>query len=77
MIFDWQNVAVILIVLAAISYVGRCGWRRLRSFVLRKGGDSPAASCGSCAGNQKPQNARPLNVLVQIDRSRTTSRRTN
>ncbi|MGI8995791.1 MAG: hypothetical protein ACR2GW_03870, partial [Pyrinomonadaceae bacterium] len=68
MILDWQNVAVILIVLAAVCYVGRRGWRRLRSFVLRKGEgkiDSLAASCGSCAGNQKPKNVRPLNVLVQ------------
>lgn len=80
MILDWQNVAVLLTVLAASFYVARRGWSRLRSFGLRKGEapiDSLAPSCGSCAGNRKTKTAPTINVLVQIKRPRTTSRRAN
>ncbi|HZG54092.1 MAG TPA: FeoB-associated Cys-rich membrane protein [Pyrinomonadaceae bacterium] len=68
---DWQTIAVWLIILAALAYVGRRGWARLRSF--RAGGKGQATSCatgcGSC-GDERPERTaaapRPQNVLVQI-----------
>jgi len=68
---DWQTVAVCLIILAALAYVGRRGWTRARSF--RAGGRGQASSCasgcGSC-GDERPAATttapRPQNVLVQI-----------
>jgi hypothetical protein len=81
---DWQTVAVWLIILAALAYVGRRGWARARSF--RAGGkEQPGASsscasgCGSCGDTQKTPaktNAtRPQNVLVQITNARGATRR--
>jgi hypothetical protein len=67
---DWQTVAVGLIILAALAYVGRRGWARARSF--RAGGRGQASSCasgcGSCGGDERPAATlpRPQNVLVQI-----------
>jgi hypothetical protein len=79
---DWQLVAVWLIILAALAYVGRRGWARARSFRARGegGAASSAASCatgcGSC-GDERPQASsiaakatRPQNVLVQITNAR-------
>jgi hypothetical protein len=66
---DWQTVAVWLIILGALAYVGRRGWARARSF--RAGGrgqdaSSCATGCGSC-GDERPAAAtRRENVLVQI-----------
>ncbi|HEX8633100.1 MAG TPA: FeoB-associated Cys-rich membrane protein [Pyrinomonadaceae bacterium] len=77
---DWQTIAVWLIILGALAYVGRRGWARLRSF--RAGGKGQAASCatgcGSC-GDERPQGtaaaSKPQNVLVQITGARGEMRR--
>ncbi len=69
MLIDWQNIAVLLIVLAALGYVGRRGWARLRSFRARGANDAAcAAGCGSCGpgpGLAQPAGAR----IVQIERA--------
>ena len=64
--FDWQALAVALIILCALAYVARRGLARLRSFRLRGRDDAPACAtgCGNC-GDEK-ETARPANVLVQI-----------
>jgi hypothetical protein len=81
---DWQTVAVCLIILAALAYVGRRGWARARSF--RAGGRGQASSCasgcGSC-GDERPTaaaetaTARPQNVLVQITNAGRATRQQN
>lgn len=86
---DWQNVAVCLIILAALAYVARRGLARVRSF--RAGGRGQAISASSCAsgcggcgdGEQSPASAtkattavtRPQNVLVQITNAGGATRR--
>ena len=67
--FDWQSIAVALVVLAAAAYVARRAWARLRS--MRAGAKS-ALDCGSCAsGDAKPPPTAPqATVLVQIGRGR-------
>ncbi|HKR00343.1 MAG TPA: FeoB-associated Cys-rich membrane protein [Pyrinomonadaceae bacterium] len=68
--FDWQTIAVALIILAALVYTGRRAWSRLRSFRARRGG-VPAAcetGCGSCGTEQKPKAAVPRTVFVEITR---------
>ncbi|MFL6208010.1 MAG: hypothetical protein ACJ74W_04130 [Pyrinomonadaceae bacterium] len=71
---DWQNIAVLLCVLAALAYVGRRGWARLRTLVGRagKGGAGCATGCGSCG----PVQAAPpqAKVLVQIGRAGVNSK---
>jgi hypothetical protein len=66
---DWQTIAVWLIIFAALAYVGRRGWERVRSFSLSGKSKSACASgCGSC-GDERPTmtaGAKPQNVLVQI-----------
>ncbi|HEX8129708.1 MAG TPA: FeoB-associated Cys-rich membrane protein [Pyrinomonadaceae bacterium] len=75
---DWQTVAVCLIILAALAYVGRRGWARARSF--RAGGkgqtSSCATGCGSC-GDERPAatTANQQNVLVQITNAGSASAR--
>jgi hypothetical protein len=73
MSFDWQSIVVALVVLAALLYVARRTWARLRS--MRAGAKSPA-DCGSCAsGDAKPRLTAPQpTVLVQIGRGRDRSR---
>ena len=73
--FDWQTIAVILIILAALAYVARRALARLRSFRLSKRGAAPACStgCGSC-GEVKEQ-TRPVPSIVQITSSKAQSRR--
>jgi hypothetical protein len=74
---DWQMIVVWLIITAALAYVGRRGWSRLRSFRAGGKGQNSAASCasgcGSC-GDERPQAAtnaaRTQNVLVQITNGR-------
>ncbi|HEX8422701.1 MAG TPA: hypothetical protein VF634_04780 [Pyrinomonadaceae bacterium] len=69
MFSDWQTIAVWLIILGALAYVGRRGWERVRSFSTRgrQAKDACASGCGSC-GDERPAMAaaRPQNVLVQI-----------
>ena len=69
MSFDWQSIAVALVVLAALLYVVRRAWARLRS--MRAGAKS-AIDCGSCGeGDAKPRSATPQpTILVQIGRGR-------
>jgi hypothetical protein len=69
--FDWQLVAVALIVLAAAAYVARRGLKRLRSF-RRGGAASPAdcaTGCGKCGETTAAQTPSP--GIVQISRART------
>ena len=67
--FDWQSIAVALVVLAAFLYVARGAWARLRS--MRAGAQS-AAGCGGCGNNEAKQRpaAPPATALVQIGRTR-------
>lgn len=77
MLLNWQNILTALIVLAALIYVSRRAFSRLRS--LRANRSSSAApcetACGSCGENQKPSTT-PRTVFVEIGRSRTLPRRT-
>ena len=67
--FDWQAIAVALIVLAALLYVARRALSRLRA---GRGG-STVSACGNCP-SEKPAAQPPApRVLVQIDRSRVNS----
>jgi hypothetical protein len=69
-VFDWQTIAVALIIAGALFYVARRGLRRLSSF--RANGRNAAAcasGCGKCGEEARPA-ARPANVLVQIDPKR-------
>jgi hypothetical protein len=78
---DWQTIAVWMIILAALIYLGRGGLARLRSF--RAGGEgqaspsSCASGCGSCGGDEPPKATatRPQNVLVQIKGAGSAARR--
>jgi hypothetical protein len=65
--FDWQSVAVALIVAAALLYVARRALARLRSF-RTKGGSSCATGCGNCGDVDAP--LRQTNVLTTIGRTK-------
>ena len=71
--FDWQSIAVALVVLAALVYVARRAWARLRS--MRAGAKS-LSDCGSCGeGDAKATSRAPqATVLVQIGRGRGRTR---
>jgi hypothetical protein len=71
--FDWQAIAVALIILCALAYTARRGLARLRSFRAGGKGNAPscATGCGNCGGEK--ETARPANVLVQIS-TKTTPR---
>lgn len=72
--FDWQTIAVALIVLAASGYVLRRVGARLLSM---RAGARPASvsACGNCpSGESKPAAAPRPKVLVQIGRTRTPSK---
>jgi hypothetical protein len=74
-VFDWQSIAVALIVLAALVYTTRRAFARLRSFTAggRGGASSSCATgCGKCGDEDSPA-ARPSNTLVQISSTRTPS----
>ncbi|HEX8180383.1 MAG TPA: hypothetical protein VF525_12625 [Pyrinomonadaceae bacterium] len=75
MLLDWQNVAVLLLVLGALAYVGRRGWARLRSLGGR-GMDAAgcATGCGSCGPAERTPQMQPK-VLVQIGRPGTQAKR--
>jgi hypothetical protein len=74
MAFDWQSIAVALIIAAALFYVGRRGLARLRSFRAgAKAGASCETGCGKCGGEVVP--SKPPNVLVQISTQRSGRRR--
>ena len=66
--FDWQTVAVLIIIAGALLYVGRRVLMRLRSFKVSKGGGSCATSCGTCGDADAP--LRQSNVLVQVGKTK-------
>ena len=70
MTYDWQTIAVALIILAALVYVGRRAWSRLRAFRASKNVSAPCETgCGSCGGDQKPKPATTARtVFVEISR---------
>ena len=72
---DWQTIIAVLIVLAALLYVGRRAWSRLRAFRAAKVGTTPCETgCGSCGGEQKPK-AAPAERTVFVEISRIKSKR--
>ena len=66
--FDWQTIAVVLIVAGALLYVGRRVLMRLRSFKTSKGGGSCETGCGTCGDVDAP--LRQSNVLTPVGRSK-------
>ena len=71
MFVDWQNIAVLLIVLAALAYVGRRGFGKLRAMRGRGTVSAPscAAGCGTC-GDAPPIEPRSApKTIVQITRT--------
>ena len=66
--FDWQTIAVALIIAGALFYVGRRALARLRSFRTSKGGGSCATGCGTCGDVDAP--LPQSNVLVQVGRTK-------
>ena len=74
MSFDWQTVAVVLIVAGAFFYAARRALARLRSFRAGpKAGAGCATGCGKCGDEVAP--ARPTKVLVQISQERVGRRK--
>ena len=73
--FEWQTIAVGVIILAAAFYTGRMAWMRLRSFRKSRGAVGESA-CGGCETIKKPA-VTERTVFVEIDRSgsRSSSRR--
>jgi hypothetical protein len=73
--FDWQTIAVALIIAAAALYVSRRALARLRAFRATKGNAAACETgCGSCGEPQKVQ-ATTRTVFVDISRTPTVSRR--
>jgi len=66
--FDWQLLAVVLVVAAAALYVARRGLKRLRSF--RGGGPASAPECATGCGKCGDESPAPA-PIVQISRART------
>ena len=64
--FDWQAIAVALIVAGALLYVARRALARLRS--MRASRADCAAGCGKCGDEETPAQTAPR--LVQIGRSK-------
>ena len=67
--FDWQTIAAVLVVLAAVLYVARRAWARLRSMRAGAGGVAASAcetGCGKCGDTA----ATPTRPLVQIGRAK-------
>ncbi|HEX3559697.1 MAG TPA: hypothetical protein VHU19_10870 [Pyrinomonadaceae bacterium] len=66
MFFDWQTIAVALIIAGAFLYVARRGLARLRSF--RRNASGVGAGCATGCGNCGEEDAqpKPVNVLIQI-----------
>ena len=77
MTFDWQTIAVVILILAASAYVARRGIARLRSFGV---GRKPATTscevdCGSCGDASTQAGRTQAQTLVKIVSSRTTRRK--
>ncbi|HEX8720077.1 MAG TPA: hypothetical protein VF736_05505 [Pyrinomonadaceae bacterium] len=69
--FDWQTVAVALIVAGALLYAGRRALARLRSFGPSKGGGC-STGCGTCGDADAP--LRRTNAPVRIGRTKASAR---
>ncbi|MFL6257339.1 MAG: FeoB-associated Cys-rich membrane protein [Pyrinomonadaceae bacterium] len=65
--FDWQTIAVLLIIAGALFYVGRRVLKRLLSFKTSKSG-SCETGCGTCGDVDAP--LRQSNAFVQVGRSK-------
>ena len=65
--FDWQEIAVALVVAGALLYVARRALKRLRSFG-KKGGGTCATGCGKCGDVDAP--LRRSNVLTAVGRTK-------
>jgi hypothetical protein len=63
--FDWQAIAVALVVFGAFLYVARRALKSLRSFG-KKGGGNCATGCGNCGDVDAP--LRQSNVNIQARR---------
>lgn len=65
---DWQTIIVMLAVLAALAFVGRRGWLRLRAVVNSEAQNSSscASSCGGCGS---PASIAEKKAVYQIPRS--------
>ena len=72
--FDWQTVAVALIVAGALLYVARRALTRLRSFGAPKAGGC-STGCGTCGDADAP--LRPSKQTVQIGRPKSSARGRN
>lgn len=66
--FDWQTIAVALIIVGALFYVGRRALMRLRSFKVGKSGGSCETGCGTCGDVDAP--LRQSSPFVQVGRSK-------
>jgi hypothetical protein len=67
--FDWQNIVVALIVLAALVYVGRRAFRRIRAFSMaRAGAASCETGCGKCESTPAAS-SNPKSAFVQIQKA--------
>jgi hypothetical protein len=65
--FDWQLIAVALIIAAAAAYVARRGLKRLRSFGGKQNSLAECSTgCGKCGDEQT---TRPAPQVVQISRT--------
>jgi hypothetical protein len=73
--FDWQSIAVVLIVAGALLYVARRGLARLRSFAGGRTGNVSecATGCGKCGDDATAGPRAVAPQVVQISRARTTS----
>ncbi|HEY0173006.1 MAG TPA: hypothetical protein VGB98_18475 [Pyrinomonadaceae bacterium] len=73
MSFDWQTIAVALIVSGALVYVARRAFARLRSFrVAKGGGGSCETGCGKCGDVDAP--VRETRAVVRLGRSKAAGR---
>ncbi|HEX8337601.1 MAG TPA: FeoB-associated Cys-rich membrane protein [Pyrinomonadaceae bacterium] len=70
--FDWQTIAVLIIIAGALLYVWRRALARLRSFRPGKGGGSCETGCGTCGDVDAP--LRRPSELVQVGRAKGAGR---
>ena len=70
--FDWQTVAVALIIAGALFYVARRALARLRSFRATKGGAGCSTGCGTCGDVDAP--IRQTSAPVRLGRSKAAGR---
>lgn len=76
MSYDWQTIAVALIVAGALVYVARRAFARLRSFrVTKGGGGSCETGCGKCGDLDAP--VRETHAVVQLGGSKAATRGRN